>query len=594
MTSETISSRRLFQAIQHGALQAQAQRKELNRINAFPVFDSDTGNNLAHTMYAILKNASWQESVRDTLRTIARSALVGARGNSGVIFSQYFNGLYNRSKEKGSLTLSELADCFHEAYTSAYRTLEKPVEGTVITLMRAWAVGFRESLEQRKTPAELFESTLARIHKALDETRDTLKVLRRLGFVDAGALGYYVFMEGFVQAILGRVKVSDELPAETLPELDDDTDIHAFDSDEDITFRYCTEVLLEHGALDGDALRAELNPIGDCLLLSSTENLSRVHIHTNEPWRVVRIAAKRGRILEQKADDMVHQHLLSTPLEETTALVTDSIADLPPEYVHQHSIFQLPVNIMIDGTSFLDKLTADSEFLYDHLDTASSAQVNNEQIERFLKPILRHYKNVLILTVSSEMSGTYERFRETLDALNVPESKAILVDTRTNSGAEGLLVRTASERIADGQSLEQVADGIRNLRERTKILVSVPHLGPMVRSGRISEHVGNLLIRLGFRPLITINREGKGTIQGVAFSVRKNHRLLLRTLRRRKIGTYAVVHADADEWLEELTREMTAMTGHEPAYVTAISSVITLFAGKGSTAVAYIEKETPA
>jgi len=588
--TDTISSDLLYRAILHGASRTRDKKDDLNRINVFPVVDNDTGSNLAHTMHYILKNAKAQDNVRSTLKEIARSALIGARGNSGAIFSQYFNGLYLTSEAKQAVTLSELATCFHEAYVKAYKALETPVEGTVITLMRAWAVSFRESLEQRKTARELFESALVNVRHALEDTTSTLAALKSLGIVDAGALGYYTFMDGFVQVILGQsIYVHQEAELQITPTVE--ADIHAYGEHAEFPYRYCTEVLIESDTLDQGSLRESLKPLGDCLLLSAGDNLARVHLHTNEPWTVIKRTAALGKVLEHKAEDMVWQNVLAGPPVDGIACVTDSVADLPPSYVHEHQIYQIPINIMVDGVSFEDKITVDSDFLNAHLDTASSAQLNTEQAKRFLEPIFAHYRQVLVLTVSSHMSGTYSRFKEALAELDPDGKRSALVDTRVNSGAQGLLVRAAVGQIEAGRPFDEIVRTIEAMRGRAGILVSVPDLGPMVRSGRISEKVGDFLIRLGFRPLVSITKEGKGTIKGVAFSVEKNRRLLMKSLRGKQIEDYVIVHADAADRAESCRRELVRMTGKEPLYITQISSVVTLFAGKGSLAVAYLEKE---
>ncbi len=584
--TETISSDLLYKAILFGADRTRARREELNRINVFPVIDNDTGNNLAHTMHYILTHARPHENVRDTLHDIARSALVGARGNSGAIFSQYFDGLYQQSAERQGVSLQEMAAYFQEAYHKAYRAIEQPVEGTVITLMRAWAVSFRESLEQRKSPRELFENALTRIRQSLEETKTTLQALKDLGIVDAGALGFYHFMDGFVHVLLGGSYAVSE-SAQDLPAIP--ADVHTYELDANIRYRYCTEVLLESDALDEKAIRNELHDLGDSLLLAATDNLARIHLHTSRPWEMVRRVAARGRILEQKADDMVYQNLLAGPPEAGTAVVTDSIADIPAAYLHEHRIFQIPLNVIVDGVSFLDKITIDGAFLSEHMEEASSAQLNTEQINTFLQPILDHYESVLILTVSSHMSGTHARFREVLGELDPASRKTALVDTRSNSGAQGLLVREAARMAADGVPLGEIASRMEAMRSRAKILVSVLDLGPMVRSGRISERVGKLLIKLGFRPIVTISPEGKGTIKGVAFSVEKNRKLLLRSLKGKTIEDYVIVHASDPDRAESFREALVRLTGREPAYITDISAIVTLFAGHGAVAAAYLE-----
>ena len=587
--TEIISNDILFRAIVHGANLTSEKREDLNRINVFPVVDNDTGTNLAHTMQAILRNAAPADNVRRTLQTIARSALIGARGNSGAIFSQYFNGLYQGSPEKDHVTLSELAVNFQEAFNRAFHALEKPVEGTVITLMRAWAVSFREQLDERKSMRELFESSLDRIRKALDETTETLEVLKKLHIVDAGALGFYYFMEGFVQVILGKVSHVRTDYAAITPVIAED--IHRFGETADIPFRYCTEVLLESDNLDEDALRQDLKPLGDCLLISAGDNLYRIHLHTSQPWEVIRLAARRGKILENKADDMIQQNELASDRHKGIALVTDSIADLPREFVFQQGIFQFPINVMIDDVSYADKITVDGDFLNERLDKASTAQPNIEQILSLLQPILKQYDKVLILTVSAHMSGTHSRFAEALNALDPTDrNRVALIDTKVNSGAEGLIVREAARLIGLSQPFDEIVTALEALRSRAKILVSVRDIEPMARSGRVSEKIGDLLIRLKFKPLVSIDPAGKGTIKGVAFSDAKNWKILLRSLRGKSVEEYALVHAGDPVRAERLREETVRLFGCEPAFITEISAAVTLFAGKGSVAVAYLEK----
>ncbi len=396
-------------------------------------------------------------------------------------------------------------------------------------------------------------------------------------------------MDGFVQAILGH-NVQIPIQTETLDLPVTDEENHQFGEGAEIPYRYCTEVLLESETFDPDAFRQELKPLGDCLLLSTSDNLTRVHLHTDQPWEIIKLAANRGKIIEQKADDMVLQNVLARPAESKIACVTDSIADLPKEYIYQHNVFQMPVNIMIDGVSYLDKLTVDNAFLNKHLATASSSQLNTAQIHTYLKPILKHFSQVLILTVSSQMSGTYSRFKEALAELDLAADKVVLIDTKVNSGAQGLLVREAVSMIEAGLPLVKITEAIETLKAKARIVVSVVDIEPMARSGRVSERIGNLLIKLRFKPLITIDREGKGTIKGVAFTLAKNRKIMLRSLRKKAIGDYVIVHAEATERAETLKDDMIRMTGKAPLYIASISSVVTLFAGQGSVAVAYLEK----
>jgi|LFRM01.1.fsa_nt_gb DegV family protein with EDD domain len=588
--SSTISNSLLYQAILFGADCVREKKEELNRINVFPVVDNDTGSNLAHTMLHIINQSKLHEWIRSTLRDIAHVALIGARGNSGAIFSQYLSGFYARSLEKSEIAIHELSQYFEEAYTRAYQALEKPVEGTILTLMRAWSASLKESLHESKPFMDHFDAALANIKTSLEETRTTLKENRQLGVVDAGALAFYYFIEGFVQVMTGR-KSGFIQPERTILTAVLEDHIHHFAETAEIPYRYCTEILFESDRIDIEVLKSTCKSLGDSLLISSADNLHRIHIHTNEPWKIVHLTAEYGQIIEQKADDMVMQNLLAGPFEKKTACVTDSIADLPQSYLYEKQVHQIPLNVMIEDVTYLDKRTIDRSFLYDHLDQASSAQLNVEQIIQFLEPILAHYENVVILTVSSEMSGTHQRFKEALKRLDPNGSKTALIDTLVNSGAQGLLVRRAVQMIEDGLPFSQLVMRLEDLKRRAKILVSVLDIEPMARSGRVSEKIGDLLIKLKFKPLVTIDRQGKGTIRGIAFSDRKNWKNLIRAIRRKDIEEYSIVHADSEEKALQLKEEMIRMTGKEPLYITDISSVVTLFAGKGSIAAAFIESD---
>lgn len=585
---DSISNQHLFQAILYGASKTREKQDELNKINVFPVIDNDTGNNLAHTMHYILKHARKHDSIKDTLKDVARASLIGARGNSGAIFSQYFSGLSHNSSSESSITLSELADYFQEAYSKAYKAIEEPVEGTIITLMRAWSASFKESLQEQKSVNELFTAAMFQIQNTLKETTSTLKILKKMGVVDAGALGFYYFMDGFTEAIINRGSVTVIDPEKTAPIVDED--IHTFNENEIIEFRYCTEVLLEFAALDEKLLRQELKPLGDCLLISSSDELMRIHLHTNKPWEVIKICDRYGKILEQKADDMILQNFLAGKEKSDIACITDSIADLPQEYIFAHNIFQMPINIMINNINYYDKITVDGSFLSKYEASASTSQLNTRQILDFLRPIINKYKHILILTVSSQMSGTFSRFKAALPELENNHNTHIeLIDTKVNSGAQGLLVRAAAEMIEKDLPFSQIVATIEEMKTRARIVVSVLDIGPMARSGRVSERIGRLLIKMKFKPLVTINKEGNGTIKGIAFSAHKNWQILLRSLRRKSIAEYAIVHADNPEKAAKIKAEMIKFTGKEPLFISEISSAVILFAGMGSTAVAYIE-----
>ena len=183
----------------------------------------------------------------------------------------------------------------------------------------------------------------------------------------------------------------------------------------------------------------------------------------------------------------------------------------------------------------------------------------------------------------------YDRFMEYKRAH--PDRDITLVDSRLNSGAQGLLTLYASKMQKEGMAPQDIAARLEALRLRTKIYVSVPDLSAMVSSGRLNRRIGKLLMALRFLPLITINPKGEGSITGLTFSQKANQQLLLNKLKKAQVAEYALVYAGDPARARQAATAIRDALGQEPAYISDISSVVSLFAGEGAYAVAYIEKE---
>ena len=265
--------------------------------------------------------------------------------------------------------------------------------------------------------------------------------------------------------------------------------------EEFIENRYCTEVLLEKHSSDRlqETVHGILEDWGDSQVVSETDQLLRVHVHSNQPALVVDELSEFGKILEVKADDMHYQQRLSQPYPGKTALIIDSIADIPMEMLTEH-VYCLPMNLLEDGVSFQDKRTMSHKRLLNNASKITSSQLNLAEVSEFLDPISRAYDGLLIIAVSSKMSGLYERYLEYKNTR--PDKNIALVDSRLNSAGQGLLSFKAMEMLNTGKSLETMVTDLEKLRDRTKIYVSVPNLKGMVTSGRLNKRIGKLLMTL--------------------------------------------------------------------------------------------------
>ncbi len=582
-------------ALIKGANRVEGKREELNRINGFPVPDRDTGNNLAYLMQHLKRQLPVPKSYEELLTTLSETSLLGARGNSGAIFSQYFSGFREAAGKmqesiREHLPLQGLAAMFREGYASALRSIKQPREGTILTAMRSFSDAFHQILSQGQDMKRAAEASLLKLRETVAESMNILPQQRALHAPDAGAMAFLYFAEGFMHSLSGQ-EAADERDDDLLFSRIQDWEEapHAL-LDQLSPHRYCTEVLLKlrKGQAVDEEATAKLAELGDSLVVSQAGELLRVHLHTNDPARAADMLEDFGTLSEIKTDDMHMQQALTRPHTDQTALVIDSIADVP-EHLLGPDVYCLPLHLLADGVSYQDKRSMSVERMKRLSGKISSSQLNLAEIRQFLDPIVQKYAQVLILTVSSKMSGLYERYQEYL-AQN-PDARIRLVDSRVNSGAEGLLALHAIQKLKEGCRLDEAADELERIRGRAKIFVSLPNLKAMIASGRLNRRIGGFLQKIGFLPLVTITPEGEGTVTGLAFSRERGEKLLLKKLVPGKVKEYAVVHANDPARAAEVADKIQKKIGLAPRYLCEISSVVMNFAGEGSYAVAYIEND---
>ncbi|MGM0217008.1 DegV family protein [Enterococcus sp. AZ126] len=594
MKSQSIDSKELLFAFQQGAIQLINEKQELNHINVFPVSDGDTGSNLASLMQTILEETKDEtSSVIDVFEKIAEASLVGARGNSGIIFAQYFNGIYNNlllQDEKNSVT--SFVKSVKSAISEAYQAIANPVEGTIITVIRSWAEALDEN-DQLTSLEELLPNALVRAGEALENTTRQLKVLQRNQVVDAGAKGFYVFIEGFTQAFINKENV-----VKTNINVDDSIKMALSESLHQNTseprYRYCTEVLLDQVTQSKNNMQEKLSPFGDSLIVAMNRKKARIHIHSNQPDQVLRYLSTVGQPIQQKADDILLQYQVNTKPKASIALVTDSIADLPADYVLNNQIHVLPMNILIGNTSYIDKITIQSNQFFEinknQAERATSSQPTLKAVENLFSFLETKYEAILVITVAKKLSGTFHTVKEAAKHLASTTTKIDVIDSKQNSAAQGLLVMSANEWIQEGLSFEEIVERTKNKRSQLKILVSVDDLDPMVESGRIPQFAGKIAKKINLKPIVSLNNEGEGTLSEFAFSLEGNERKIIKQLKKwhekNKIQRYAIIHANSPERALRWEKNLIEQLGFQPSYKMDISTVVAMSAGQGSVAVA--------
>ncbi|EOI00307.1 DegV family EDD domain-containing protein [Enterococcus moraviensis ATCC BAA-383] len=594
MNSQSIDYKELLFAFQQGAIQLINGKQELNQINVFPVSDGDTGSNLASLMQTILEETKDEAfSVEDVLEKIADASLIGARGNSGIIFAQYFNGIYNNlllQEEKNSVT--SFVKSVKLAISEAYQAISNPVEGTIITVIRTWAEALNEN-EQVHGLEKLLPKALIEAEHALKNTTKQLKVLQRNQVVDAGAKGFYIFIEGFTQAFVNKqTAIKSNIDSNGSIKLEVSEALHPNTSEP--KFRYCTEVLLDQVTLSKEEILEELNAYGDSLIVAVNRKKARIHIHSNQPDQVLSYLSTIGQPVQQKADDMLLQYQVNTHKKSSIALVTDSVADLPAEYVLNNQIHVLPMNILIGNTSYIDKITIQSHQFFkldkNHSGRATSSQPTLKTVENLFSFLETKYEAILVITVAGKLSGTLHTVKEVAKRVTSAGTRIEVIDSKQNSAAQGLLIMRANEWIQSGLSFDEIVAKVKKKRSQFKILVSVDNLDPMIDSGRIPQFVGKIAKKINVKPVVSLNEEGEGKLSNFAFSLEGNEKKIIHELKKitekNKIKRYAVIHANAEERAISWKNKLTKQFGFEPNFMMAISTVVAMSAGQGSVAVA--------
>ncbi len=271
--------------------------EEVNALNVYPVPDGDTGTNMHLTMQSVRRQLSELRTVN--MQTVAHAlsygSLLGARGNSGVILSQVLKGFADSVKEHQTLGGAEVAAALEAGSESAYAAVMRPVEGTILTVVREAAEAAHEA--RAGTPTEVMNAALEAGRAALDRTPDLLPILKQAGVVDAGGLGALRVLEGLIAYFEQR-----DLPPPPKVEK------RAQQQFEEEEFGFCTEFLLADVDVPTKEIQELVAPFGDSLLVVGAEGFVKGHIHTQEPEKLLATVGRYGRMVRSKVEDMSEQH----------------------------------------------------------------------------------------------------------------------------------------------------------------------------------------------------------------------------------------------------------------------------------------------
>lgn len=426
--TEYIKAKAFREMFVSGANNLQNSKDLVDKLNVFPVPDGDTGTNMSLTISYAMKELEkvGEDDITKIAKALSKGSLMGARGNSGVILSQIIRGIGKSVEGKDKLSTTDLAKALKGGSDTAYKAVIKPVEGTILTVIRETAE-YAVKLAKRENDIEKFLGKVVReANVSLENTPNLLKNLKDAGVVDSGGKGLTLILEGFYLAIVGKsvapaTAEKAELKNVSLSSSDNT-------STEDIKFGYCTEFILESDKIDDAGIRDIMLGYGDSLAVVGDEGVIKVHVHTNEPGNVLQEALKYGQLLTIKIENMRMQH------ENILEGVSENAEYEEPV---EEKEFAFISTSMGEGLASIFK-----DFGVDHV--IEGGQTMNPSTEDFMKAIDKiHAKNIFILPNNSNIIMAANQAKELSDkniivipTKNIPQAVSALVGFNPEATAE--------------------------------------------------------------------------------------------------------------------------------------------------------------
>ena len=411
-----------------GANNLQNHKDLVDRLNVFPVPDGDTGTNMSLTISYAMKELSKVENgtITEVGKALSKGSLMGARGNSGVILSQIIRGFAKSIEGKEKLDTQDLANAFKNGSDTAYKAVIKPIEGTILTVVRESSDFAIKNYKKQDDLINFLEMVIKEAKESLDRTPELLKALKEAKVVDSGGKGLVLLYEGMLSALKGNcIDLKDS--NSNIQNISSQEQINTVNTD-DIKFSYCTEFILESDKVQDTEIRDMMLKYGDSLVVVGDDGVIKVHVHTNDPGLVLQDALKFGQLVTIKIENMKIQHeniVLNTEYDKSSS-----------EEVEEKE-FGFIATSMGDGLNTILK-----EFGVDHI--IEGGQTMNPSTEDFVNAIDKiNAKNIFIFPNNSNIIMAANQAKEISDkniivipTKNIPQGLTALVSFNIEASVE--------------------------------------------------------------------------------------------------------------------------------------------------------------
>ena len=571
-------------------------QEEINKINVFPVADKDTGYNMAATLLGVEGTVSRKEysDFRELAEDMKDAAMVNARGNAGMIVTGYFVELLDRIKHLETIDAFHLALAMQRGIKAARSSILKPVDGTILDTVEAAGQKAYEMTkkEGEKNIIKVLEESLKSAKHALETTPERLPILKKNNVVDAGALGYVKILEAWLDSLKGIILEAPE----------NKTSFIQPQAEEELVFRYeIVSTFTKPNNFDLDIFKKEINSLGDSLEVLDVNNKIKFHIHTNDT-AIVLDKTKDFPEVSSKVEDMQKEKVVIK--KRLLGLVVGETASLPLSYREEKGIEEVSFFSRFPNGEIIHAKEEIFSKMKEALELgkplpSTSAPPFKDFLKAYTKAFEK-FEDVLVITASSKISGTYSSARIARSTFKKPEKLHIYVfDSFSVESAEGLIAMKAQELIDKGMKMDEVVKELEGFCPKVHLFGLIKDIRYIVRGGRFNLSkpllsVVNVLQKLGLRLLIKL-KDGEIKPGGASFKKDIAEDLFERIKKINNGGKIkiSISHADNQKEAEKLKDIIEERLDGEVLFVSRVSAVIGTHSGPGALIVGFyqVDKE---
>ncbi|MFH1582186.1 MAG: glycerol-3-phosphate acyltransferase [bacterium] len=565
-------------------------QEDINKINVFPVADKDTGYNMAATLLGVEGTVSRREytDFREMTEDIKDAAMVNARGNAGMIITGYFVEVLDRIKHLETIDAFHLALAMQRGIKAARLSIIEPVNGTILDTIEAAGEKAYEMTKKNgeKNIIKVLEESLKSAKHALETTPERLPILKKNNVVDAGALGYVKILEAWLDSLKGI----------TIEALENQTSFDQPQTEEELTFRYEIVATFEKpDKFDLDNFKKEINSLGDSSEVLDVNNKVKFHIHTNKPESVIE-KLKDFPGIDYRLEDMQKEKVKAG--KKPLGLVVGETSNLPKEYIKEHGIEEVPFFSRFPDGEIIHSKEEIFPKMKEALETGRPLpSTSAPPFKDFLKAYnsaFERFENILVITVSSKLSGTYSSARIARSTFKKPNKLHIYVfDCFAVEIAEGLIAMKAQELIDQRKELKEVIKELEEFSPKVNLIGLFSDIRYLVKGGRFNlpkPLLGpiRLIQKLGLHLLIKL-KNGEIKPDGAYFG-KDMAEMVFKKIEKITKGEkikMAIAHADNLKAAQKLKKLLEEKLKAEVLFTSQVSAVIGNHSGPGAIIVSW-------